>query len=506
MRLILALLVAALWDAESAAADNVATTVPSVVKLDFAKARDVQVPARSRRLRARDSFTASLINNVTAGSYLISTTVGTPGQAINLVIDTGSSDVFVLSNTANQCTNRRLEYENGPCVGGTYDGADSSSYHLINHDFDISFADGSGSSGDYFSDSIALGGQTIKSQQLGLALKTTVGTGIMGIGFAANEATSDKYSSLVQSMVSQGLIASQVYSLYLDDLKSSTGSIIFGGVDSAKYRPPLIALPLQPDSSSHTVDSFTVALSGVSGTGSSGNTTSFTADSFVLPVVLDSGTTITYLDDATTGAIYDAFGVLQDSAGDALIDCALKQSSASISFAFGGAGGPVIKVGLDQLIFDVDSGGFGPTSDSPFGSTCAFGIQSGSGPDLFLLGDSFLRSAYVVYDLDNNEVALAQTDFEASTSSVVAVPAKAESIPGVSRTASAATVAASAVRPGTGRATTLLIINGATVTAGAASTSKAAAHHVGPPAPLTGVSAVAAVVAAAFLAGALLLA
>lgn len=46
-------------------------------------------------------------------------TVGSPGQQVSLVIDTGSSDVFVLAKTADQCTQARLAAQDGPCVGGT---------------------------------------------------------------------------------------------------------------------------------------------------------------------------------------------------------------------------------------------------------------------------------------------------------------------------------------------------------------------------------------------------
>lgn len=64
-------------------------------------------------------FSESIINNVTGGSYMISTSIGTPAQSISLVLDTGSSDVWVLADNANQCTSKTLQYEYGACVGGT---------------------------------------------------------------------------------------------------------------------------------------------------------------------------------------------------------------------------------------------------------------------------------------------------------------------------------------------------------------------------------------------------
>ena len=56
----------------------------------------------------------------------------------------------------------------------------------------------------------------------------------MGIGFDLDEAAETVYPNIIDDMVSQGLIATKAYSLYLDDYDSPTGSIIFGGVDSGK--------------------------------------------------------------------------------------------------------------------------------------------------------------------------------------------------------------------------------------------------------------------------------
>lgn len=64
----------------------------------------------SRRMLAKRSgtdFTSSLqnqVNSITDANYIISVQVGTPGQDIDLAIDTGSSDVWVLSPNVSICT------------------------------------------------------------------------------------------------------------------------------------------------------------------------------------------------------------------------------------------------------------------------------------------------------------------------------------------------------------------------------------------------------------------
>ena len=59
---------------------------------------------------------------------------------------------------------------------------------------------------------------------------------------------------------------------------------------------------------------------------------------------------------------------------------------------------------------------------------CIFGIApAGSGTSV--LGDTFLRSAYVVYDITNNEISIAQTKFNATASSVQEIGTGAEGVP-----------------------------------------------------------------------------
>jgi hypothetical protein len=59
--------------------------------------------------------------------------------------------------------------------------------------------------------------------------------------------------------------------------------------------------------------------------------------------------------------------------------------------------------------------------------------QSGS----IILGDSFLRSAYVVYDLENYEIAIGQAVFNATSSNIIAIPS-GSGLPSVSSVATAA--------------------------------------------------------------------
>lgn len=67
------------------------------------------VTRRNPRLSKRASFTESLVNNITGGGYYASVSVGTPGQDINMVLDTGSSDAFIVASGADLCESPRLQ-------------------------------------------------------------------------------------------------------------------------------------------------------------------------------------------------------------------------------------------------------------------------------------------------------------------------------------------------------------------------------------------------------------
>ncbi|KAJ9647492.1 hypothetical protein H2204_000121 [Knufia peltigerae] len=326
--------------------------------------------------------------------YLIDVKVGTPPQSLSIVLDTGSSDTWVFSPEA--CSS------DANCAA-SFDPSDSSTFDEASPgSFAITYNDHSHVEGDYFTDNIGVGGATISSLMMGLAntgqlSASTTSSGLMGVGYRANEAVANVdpanvYPNMVYEMVSQDIIGSYSYSLWLDDLAASTGTILFGGYDPSKFQGSLTMMPTLPDptKSDGVISSFLVSMISL-GAMYNGKTTTFTSSTFNGAALLDSGTTNIFVPSAIYAELANYFGADENQ----VVDCKLSQTKGYVSFGFVDA---TIQVPFSELAL----------LDSTTG-LCQLGFFDAG--EQLILGDTFLRSAYVYYDLGNNEIGLAQTVF-----------------------------------------------------------------------------------------------
>ena len=130
---------------------------------------------------------------------------------------------------------------------------------------------------------------------------------------------------------------------------------------------------------------------------------------FSIPVLLDSGTTYTYVPQATYKKLASEVGVRYMS-GSSVVKCSLKKYNGTVDFAFSGY---EIHVPFNELVVDAYDIYGDPILFENGDQLCFFGIfpDISDMPSTFVLGDTFLRSAYVVYDLDNAEISLANIHF-----------------------------------------------------------------------------------------------
>lgn len=158
-------------------------------------------------------------------------------------------------------------------------------------------------------------------------------------------------------------------------------------------------------------NNYNVMLSGMKAVSDSGSDI-LGSSSFPMPVLLDSGSTEIHLPKDLLTEIYaEVNATFSDEFGVGAIDCNMAQSKGYFSFEFGGPGGATVDVSMSELVL---------TYQEEDG-LCEFAVvpsETGSGGHV-ILGDVFLRSAYVVYDQSNNQVAIAQTNFNATDANIV---------------------------------------------------------------------------------------
>lgn len=383
-------------------------SAPRVVQHDIQRRQVVDPIAHDRsRLRKRQSVSGTvsvgLENEETL--YFMNLTIGTPSQNLRLSIDTGSSDLWV--NVANS---QLCQQQGGPCsASGTYNANSSSSYQYINSRFNISYVDGSGSYGDYVSDTVNFGGITLNHQQFGIGYTSSSQEGIIGIGYPINEVAvayngGQPYANVPQSLLNTGHISSNAYSLWLNDLDSASGSILFGGVNTDKYTGSLETVPIITEGGVHA--EMIIALTAVGANGTAGSI----ANKLAVPALLDSGSSLMYLPDNVFNSVIKQLGATYDAnQGAAFVPCSLANSGGTLDFTFSG---PTISLAMNELVIEA-----GVQRGQP---VCILGIgpTGGSTP---VLGDTFLRSAYVVYDLTSNEISLAQTNFNSSSDHILEI-------------------------------------------------------------------------------------
>jgi hypothetical protein len=76
---------------------------------------------------------------------------------------------------------------------------------------------------------------------------------------------------------------------------------------------------------------------------------------------------------------------------------------------------------MSELVLDLFENDSDPVFISGQGTLgCTFGIAPALDTPI-QLGASFMRSAYVVFDIDNNEISLAQTNFDANGTNVLEI-------------------------------------------------------------------------------------
>jgi len=301
-------------------------------------------------------------------SYLSPVTVGS--NTVHLDFDTGSADLWVFSDLQAKSS----------LSGHDYYKTDASK-RKSGYTWRISYGDGSGASGQVYTDKVTVGQVTATAQAVEAATSVSaqfsqdVDTdGLLGLAMSTiNTVSPQKQTTWFDTV--KGQLAKPLFAVTLK--YHAAGTYDFGYIDSAKYTGAITYV--NADASQ--------GFWGFSASGYSVGTGATVSSS--ISGILDTGTTLMYVPAAIVKAYYAKVSgaKLDNTQGGYVFPCNAVLPNFSITVA-----------GVKQTV----PGKFinyAPITDGS--STCFGGMQSDADVGISIFGDIFLKSKYIVHDMSN---------------------------------------------------------------------------------------------------------
>lgn len=311
-----------------------------------------------------------------ASFYVASFELG--GQKQTAVIDTGSADLWVFGKKSGA----KVTYD-------TRTGED------LEMPFRVRYLDGDVAKGGYFLDDFVWGDIKLKLQ-FGVSNNKPPESdfGILGIGDKSHEAAvyvykNDAYENLPSILKMQGLTQSVSYSLNLRGTDKDSGSLVFGAFDTSRFLGRLKVFDVNM---------------------TKGFRVSFKVNGKYQIAELDSGTTFSFFDSDVVDEIVTGFGAVWDESEEVFMVSEMPDSD--LVFDFNGVRVTVPSSELWQEHI---------TKHETFYHYYLTILPNTHTKGQNLLGISFLRSAYVIFDLDNKQVAVGQAASNRSPSNYVTI-------------------------------------------------------------------------------------
>lgn len=320
------------------------------------------------------------ISNFLNAQYFSEIGIGSPPQTFKVVLDTGSSNLWVPSSSCGSIA----------CyLHSKYDSSASSTYKKNGSSFDIAYGSGS-LSGFVSKDTLKIGDLTVKGQDFaeatsepGLAFAFGKFDGILGLGYdtiSVNGIVPPFYN-----MLGSKLLDEPVFSFYLGDTNTEgdESEVVFGGVNPDHYSGKITKIPLRRKAY------WEVEL----------NTIIFGSESADLEntgVILDTGTSLIALPSTLAELLNKEIGAKKSFNGQYTVECTARDDLPDLTFTLSGHNFTITSF---DYIMEVQG--------SCISAIMGMDFKAPVGP-LAILGDAFLRRWYSVYDLGDNSVGLAK--------------------------------------------------------------------------------------------------
>ena len=324
-----------------------------------------------------------VINDYQDAQYYGPVSVGTPPQNLEVIYDTGSSNLWVSNIKPGFLSSHHAYFHDK-----------SSSYVANNSIFNIRYGSGP-VSGFYSRDSVAFGDVTVKNYLFaevnntkGLGMGYTIGKfdGIAGMGWY--DISVDHVQTPLQALVASGQLAEKVFAFYLGS-GGAKGELLLGGVDPAHYTGDFTYVPLM-DTVPGKVGYWAMGMDDITINGASVTS--------CRKAIVDSGTSLLAAPSADIKKIAAAVGAhtvlpIPPFNKEYFINCT--SPGPDINIKLGGVDFVLTKE--DYIIND--------------GGKCLFAmtgldVPAPAGP-LYILGDVFMRAHYVKFDVGQRRLGFA---------------------------------------------------------------------------------------------------
>jgi len=263
-----------------------------------------------------------------------------------------------------------------------YDDVESSTYKPDGADFEIRY--GSGSVSGFFSfDDVTLADDIVVKKQIFAEVEDASGLGFSYIfakfdgilGLAFESISVGKATPVFKGAIDQGLLAAPVFAFYLGDM--ANGELTFGGYDSTKFEGDTINYV---DLTSATYWEITVDSISAGSYESSPNQAA----------IVDSGTSFIVGPTEEISKLAAAVGATANYMGEYTVDCDAVDTMPDVVVTINGIDYPI------------------PAKKTIIksGNTCLFAF-SGANFGLWILGDTFMRVYYTVFNYEEQTVGFA---------------------------------------------------------------------------------------------------
>lgn len=309
--------------------------------------------------------------------YFADIKIGTPPQKFKVVLDTGSANLWVPSES---CTSIAC------FLHAKYDSSESSTYKKNGSHFEIQYGSGS-MKGFVSNDDFSIGDLKLKgidfaeaTSEPGLAFLVGKFDGILGLAF--DSISVNKITPPFYEMINQGVIDEQVFAFYLGSSKADGGVATFGGVDESKFRGKVTYAPIRRKGY------WEVALDKIG----------FADEELELEntgAAIDTGTSLIAMPTDVAEILNKEIGASQNWMGQHTVDCSTVPHLPKLTFYLNGV--PYTLEGKDYIL---------EVQGACLSSFMGMDLPPPIGP-LWIIGDVFLRKFYTVYDFGREAVGFA---------------------------------------------------------------------------------------------------